>query len=85
MARSIHPKSRFKSDMTYIRTCLSQAADSMDRADWSNLQLIFQEISGIACNLEALAIENRLEIKDAQFMDEWEIKQILEAREAEKS
>lgn len=84
MARSIHTKKDIKRDMTYIRSCLAQAADSMDRSNWLEAKTIFMEISAVASHLEALAMENDVEIEGAQFLEGWQVNEILQARETSK-
>lgn len=84
MTQSIHKKKHFKKDFTYIRQMLRCAEDMMDANDWSEVEAIMQAISGVAAGLEGDASENAIGIKDARYMNRWEIDEILESREASK-
>ena len=80
MARSIHSKKKIQLDMAYIRRRLCDAKHWIDQDDWLNAQAVFQEIAGIASDLETLAWENHIEIKDARYMDPSQVEAIMEER-----
>lgn len=81
MQKNIHPKIKFQRDIVYIRQMLRDAEIAIQMHDWSETKTILQEVGATAVGLEMLAYENKLNIKDAQFMESWEIDDIVAARE----
>lgn len=71
MSKLVHNKAYFRKDISYIREMLRQAETAITNNDWFDLEEVFQEIGGVAGNLEMYANDNQHGIKDAAYEMAW--------------
>ena len=76
-----HPRSDFKHGMKYMRNLMRLIDDAIKIDDWKEVLELSNDLSASAATLHGDAYGNYHGIRDAAFMDDYQIQQIKANRE----
>jgi len=79
--KPIHTKTKLYDEVKYLRQLARQADELIAKGDWTELQHVFLELSGMAGNCERYALDNAQGIEDYDYKSAWEIEEIRAGRD----